>query len=181
MTRKLFIPALITLILFLTLPVFYLSNYSQTITHEQEKIVYELPYPGILPDHPLYIFKTLRDKIWAFSTRDNLKKADIYRLFSDKRAKMAQELTDKGKTDLAITTISKGEKYFLKIPKLLKDSKNQGVAPKQEFLDKLKASNMKHKETIQDLLKRAPEGEQYRITEVLKINESLQKQLENLQ
>ncbi|MFH1827165.1 MAG: DUF5667 domain-containing protein [bacterium] len=180
MTRKLIVPILIAVILFLTLPVFYLVNYSQTIINEEEKAVYELPYPGILPDHPLYFFKVVRDRIWAFSTRDNLKKANVYLLFSDKRAKMAQKLTDKGKMDLAITTMSKGEKYFLKIPKLLKASKTQGVPPKQELLNKVKASNSKHKELIQNLLKTAPEGEQNRITEILKINESAQKELENL-
>lgn len=180
MTRKLITPILIAVIIFLTIPFFYLANYSQTITNETEKAVYELPYPGILPDHPLYFFKVARDRIWAFSTRDNLKKAELYILFSDKRVKMAQKLTDKGKMDLAITTMSKGEKYFLKIPKLLKASKTQGVPPSQELLDRVKASNIKHKELIQDLLKTAPEGEQNRITEILKINENAQKDLVNL-
>ena len=112
MTKKFIVPILIAAILFLTLPIFYLTNYSQTISLDEKETVYELPYPGILPDHPLYFFKVVRDKIWAFSTRDNLKKVDIYILFSDKRAKMAQALSNKGKTDLAISTMSKGEKYF---------------------------------------------------------------------
>lgn len=180
MTKKFIVPILIAVILFLTFPIFYLANYSQTISLDEKETVYELPYPGILPDHPLYFFKVVRDKIWAFSTRDNLKKVDIYILFSDKRAKMAQALSNKGKTDLAISTMSKSEKYFLKIPTLLKDSKEQGVAPSQELLDQAKASNSKHKEIIQELLKKAPEGEQNRITEIMKINETSQKLLEDL-
>ena len=177
MTKKFIVPILIAAILFLTLPIFYLANYSQTISLDEKETVYELPYPGILPDHPLYFFKVVRDRIWAFSTRDNLKKVDVYILFSDKRAKA---LSNKGKIDLAISTMSKSEKYFLKIPSLLKDSKEQGVAPSQELLDEAKASNNKHKEIIQELLKKAPEGEQNRITEIMKINETSQKLLEDL-
>ena len=180
MTRKFLIPVFIVLILFFTVPIFYLTNYSQTISLEDKKTVYELPYPGILPDHPLYIFKAARDGIWAFSTRDNLKKADLYILLSDKRAKMAQSLNRKGKTDLAISTMSKGEKYFLKIPELLKDYKSQGGAIRQEMLDKAKSSNNKHKEIIQELLKNSPEGTQYRIAEILKLNQISQSQLESL-
>ncbi len=180
MTRKFIVPILIAAILFLTLPIFYLANYSQTISLDKKNTVYELPYPGILPDHPLYFFKAVRDRIWVFSTRDNLKKVDVYILFSDKRAKMAQALSNKGKVDLAISTMSKSEKYFLKIPNLLKASKAQGVSPNQELLDEVRASNNIHKGIIQELLRNAPEGEQNRITEILKINETSQKLLEDL-
>jgi len=180
MTRKILIPVFIVLILFFTVPIFYFANYSQTISIDDKKTVYELPYPGILPDHPLYIFKVFRDKILDFSTRDNLKKVDLYILLSDKRAKMAQNLNGKGKTDLAISTMSKGEKYFLKIPYLLKNYKLQGGALNQEILDKVIASNSKHKEIIQELLKNSPEGTQYRIAEILKLNQTSQSQLENL-
>lgn len=173
-------PVFIVLILFFTVPIFYLANYSQTISIEDKKTVYELPYPGILPDHPLYFFKVVRDGIWAFSTRENLKKAEIYILFSDKRAKMAQSLNKKGKIDLAISTMSKGEKYFIKIPKLLKDYKSQGGALKQETIDRVRSSNNKHEEIIQELLKSSPEGTQYRITEILKLNQSSRNQLESL-
>src|SRR3989344_4950228 len=144
MTRKFLIPVFIVLILFFTVPIFYLTNYSQTISLEDKKT------------------------------------ADLYILLSDKRAKMAQSLNRKGKTDLAISTMSKGEKYFLKIPELLKDYKSQGGAIRQEMLDKVKSSNNKHKEIIQELLKNSPEGTQYRIAEILKLNQTSQSQLESL-
>lgn len=81
-----------------------------------EKVVYELPYPGILPDNPLYFVKIVRDRIIEFLTRDNIKKAQLYLLFSDKRAASALVLVQNGKNSLAITTLSKGEKYFDQIP-----------------------------------------------------------------
>jgi hypothetical protein len=58
----------------------------------------------------------------------NVKKANIYLLFSDKRAAMSVALLKKGKNQLAIDTFSKGEKYFLKIPDLLLPLKSRVLA-----------------------------------------------------
>src|SRR3990167_744470 len=101
MLKRITVPIILGTIVLFILPVFYFVNYSQQITLTKEKIQYDLPYPGILPDHPLYVFKTTRDKILEFFTRGNIKKAELYLLFSDKRAKMSQELAKKGKSKLA--------------------------------------------------------------------------------
>ena len=51
-------------------------TYSQTITdNPQPKVLYNLPYPGLTPDNPLYFIKAVRDRIIDISTRDTLKKA----------------------------------------------------------------------------------------------------------
>jgi hypothetical protein len=180
MFKKLITLLLLIFFLLSTIPFFYLINYSQTITLKEEKVVYEMPYPGILPDHPLYSLKILRDRVWDFTTRDLIKKAKLYLLFSDKRIKMGEFLAQKGKNDLAISTTSKAEKYFLKIAPLLIQSKKQGSAAPQELINKIKSSNAKHKESIQNLLKIIPEGEQHRIKEILRINETVKKQLADL-
>src|SRR3989304_6415715 len=86
-------PLFLLLLTLLIIPFFYVYNYSQPVTTTPDnKIVYQLPYPGILPDHPLYTLKAVRDRIQVFLTRDNLKKAEIYLLYSDKRLAMGQEL-----------------------------------------------------------------------------------------
>jgi len=180
MFKKLITLLLLIIFLLSTVPFFYLVNYSQTITLKDERVVYEMPYPGILPDHPLYSFKILRDRILDFTTRDKIKKAKLYLLFSDKRVKMGEALVKKSKNDLAISTTSKAEKYFLKIPELLKESKEQGNGPTQELINKVKSSNIKHKEIIQNFLKEIPEGEQHRIQEIIKINNLIKKQLSDL-
>ena len=41
-------------------------------------VLYELPYPGILPGSPLYILKVIRDKIIETLTQDSLKKSNFY-------------------------------------------------------------------------------------------------------
>lgn len=155
----------------------YLFSYSQSITLSQSKVIYDLPYPGILPDHPLYYFKILRDRILEFATRDYLKKADLYLLYSDKRVAMSLALAKKGKDKQALVTLSKAEKYFLKTPPLLKTSKKQGVNPTADLVNRLKLSNAKHKEIIENFLKELPQGQTEFINQILKLNEEVRKEL----
>lgn len=151
-----------------------------SITTPQEKVIYNLPYPGILPDHPLYFLKIIRDRSTEFLTRDTIKKAQLYLLYSDKRVAMAIALSKKGKSQLAITSFSKGEKYFAKIPELLKTAKSQGSSAPSSFNETLKQSNAKHAELIKELIKTAPEGEQESINQLLELNLSIKKALETL-
>ena len=153
------------------------KNDSQEIKIEAKKIEYVLPYPGILPDHPLYFLKAIRDRSLVFFTRDYIKKAQLYLLFSDKRINMALSLTKKGKWRLIASTISKGEKYALKMIQLLEESKKQGVSPEGEFVLKVKLSNEKHREAIETILKDAAQGERKAIEEVLRLNRQIEENL----
>lgn len=143
---------------------------SQTITITQSGVGYELPYPGILPDHPLYILKAIRDRLTDFLTRDYYKKSQLYLLYADKRLVMSSLLLKKGKTKLALTTLSKAEKYFDKIPSLVVESQKQGAAFPKEFIARLKLANAKHTEVIGDMIKQLPQGEEGAINEILQIN-----------
>ncbi len=142
--------------------------------------MYNLPYPGILPDHPLYPLKAIRDKLTDLTTRDYVKKANIYLLFSDKRAAMSVALLKKGKNQLAIDTFSKGEKYFLKIPDLLVTSKKQGVSASSDFIVTLKLSNAKHRELINEVAGELPQGQNQEMLEILKMNQEIKDKLEKL-
>lgn len=175
MVKKL-IAALLLLLFVLTQPSLKLSQ-AQGLNLQMYEVAYDLPYPGLLPDHPLYFLKAARDRMLDILTFDSLKKAQLYLLYSDKRAYSAKFLAEKGRNDLAITALSKAEKYALKIPPLFKKSKNKS---KKEFLEKVKTSNLKHKEIIENLLKELPQGYQARITEILKINDDLRNMLRGL-
>src|SRR3989344_4901084 len=56
------------------------------------KVNYELVYPGILPDNPLYFIKAGRDRLVAFLINDSLKRAEFNLLTSDKRIYSAKLL-----------------------------------------------------------------------------------------
>ena len=146
----------------------------------QETVVYNLPYPGLLPDHPLYILKAIRDQLIVFGTRDNVKKAQLYLLLSDKRIGMAITLSKKGKEKQAIEVAGKAEKYFFNISQLLIDAKKQGSGSSSEFVQTLKLSNAKHKEILDSFLKNLPQGLNDSINGVIKINEQVKKSIDTL-
>ncbi len=177
MLKKLVLSISLFILLVSISPLFYFQTYSQQIQPTTTKVVYILPYPGILPDNPLYFLKAARDKILDFITRDNLQKAQLYLLLSDKRAAMAILLVKEGKDSLAVSTISKAEKYALKIPQLLQAAKEQGSAASAEFISKVKLSNAKHKEIIDDFYKSFPQGEQQSLQEVIDLNQQVKKAL----
>jgi len=180
MSKKWLTPLFLSLLVIITPLIVYFLESPHQVKASQEKVVYTLPYPGILPDNPLYVFKALRDQIQVFFIRDYQKKAEIYLLYSDKRVNMAIFLLEKGKINLAITTFSKGEKYFLKIPPLLKEAKRQGQQIPSEFIEKLKLANAKHREIADNFLKKIPQGETAAVMEIIKINEKIKADLEKL-
>ena len=51
---------------------------SESLRLDQPEVIYPLPYPGLLTDNPLYPLKEWRDSILIFTTRDNVKKAQLY-------------------------------------------------------------------------------------------------------
>ncbi|MBI2641136.1 hypothetical protein HYW87_00895 [Candidatus Roizmanbacteria bacterium] len=174
--KKRFLAIFLALFL-IVLPGFY-SVRSQSISVNQEKVVYTLPYPGILPDHPLYAVKIIRDRILDVMTRDTMKKAQLYLLLSDKRAAMVPFLIQKGKDKLAVGTLDEGEKYFSQIPRLVETSKKQGVSPTADLVHKLKLANVKHREIVETLLKEVPQGQNQEINRILQVNQQIKKDLQ---
>lgn len=180
MLKRLLLPFLIFLTIFSIPFGFFLLESPAKVIANQEKIIYNLPYPGILPDHPLYFLKAIRDRLVDFLTRDNIKKAELYLLYSNKRVNSAIFLFKKGKNNLAVTTFSKGEKYFLKVPPLLIQAKKQGEEIPAGFIDNLKLANAKHKEIAEDFLKTMPQGMTSSIIELINLNNLIKEQLEKL-
>lgn len=118
---------------------------------------YQLPYPGILPDSPLYLLKAFRDRVIGFLISDPLKKAEFFLLQADKRLNSGLSLFDKrkGKEDLAESTISKGENYFEDAIAQLKEAKRQGMDV-ERVLAKMRQAVVKHKQVLAALGERAP-------------------------
>lgn len=182
--KSLLIAGFFALLLFSTLPAYYFLNTAsgaeEPLTLQNTKVVYDMPYPGLLPDNPLYAFKIFRDRVTEFLTRDNVKKASLYLNYSDKRAVMAVDLADKGKNQLALTTLSKAEKYAEKIPDLLKASKEQGITPPSDLVLNTKLSNQKHLEIIQNLMQAFPQGERETFKDILRLNTEVKSGLQAL-
>lgn len=72
---------------------------------QASSVDYRLPYPGILPNHPLYIFKQLRDKILSLLITNQNRKVEFQQLISDKQVNMSVFLIQKGESELGIKTL----------------------------------------------------------------------------
>ena len=115
------------------------------------KTEYVLPYPGILPDHPLYIFKRIRDRMLDFLIVDPLRKAEFYILQADKRLGMGVALFDKNNDDVARATIAQGEDYFSQAVTVLSSLKNTGKEIPEYLIERLTNASIKHEEVLLEL------------------------------
>lgn len=170
----------ISLTIFLSLPSFYLIAQSQSIELREPSVVYNLPYPGLLPDHPLYVFKKTRDNILVFATRDTMKKAQLYLLLSDKHIAMAVELENKGKDQQAFEQLQEAEALFVQIPPLLETSKEQGVSPTGDFMQTLFLSNAKHQQVITQVIKNITDPQVDDVNALIKLNSSAKTSLNKI-
>lgn len=134
------------------------SSPSATPTPPKEE--YALPYPGLLPNHPLYFLKTTRDKVISFLIADSYKKAEFNLLQADKRLSAALSLMEKekGKEQIVVSTISKGLNYFEEAIAQSQAAQKEGRDIK-DITKKFFASLEKHKEIVGSLKKKA--GDSY--------------------
>lgn len=136
------------------------------------KIDYYLPYPGLLPDSPVYKLKMVRDWVKLTFSFGDLKKSQIELLYADKRIGAAQVLLDGGKTRLAASTASKAEKY-------LESSVNRTVSLIQKGQDvksmllTLSKATAKHIEILQEMIIKTPGEDRIVLETVLKNTNSL--------
>ncbi len=117
---------------------------------------YNLPYPGILPNHPLYTVKVIRDRFLEFFTRDQVAKSELYLLYADKRINMAKMLSDQSEWALAEEMASKSQKYLLKMCDSANRAKGHGSSPELGLLEKGVASGDAHRRMLQEMAKKSP-------------------------
>lgn len=112
---------------------------------------YYLPYPGILPDSPLYKLKAARDRIVLWLTIDREAKAEKRLQLADKRINAAIALVDGGKIDLGVSTATKAEKYLAESVETTYELVREGRDVKSLLLTLAKAS-AKHSLVMEDLI-----------------------------
>ena len=123
-----------------------------SITPAPTPVAYQLPYPGLLPDNPLYFLKALRDSVEGFLISSPLQKADFDLLQADKRVNASYLLLtqENGKEALAATTFSKAENYFEDAISKATEAKKQGMDI-HDVVKRLTVANLKHKEVLGDI------------------------------
>ena len=137
----------------------YLQNLEESNANNEEDIdiKYFFPYPGkILPDNSIYFLKALRDKAWLFLNTNPNKKAEILLLFSDKRLASSRILFEKGKPNIAFSTLTKAEKYLEQAAFQNEKNRENGIDT-SSFDLKLATASLKHWQELRDLMNYAPE------------------------
>lgn len=120
-------------------------------------VQYDLAFPGMLPDNPLYKLKVLRDKFISASILNPLKKIDFYVLQADKGILATAMLIDKNKIDLAQITALKAENNFTLIAPQLYMLPQK---PNKDFFKRLETAGLKHQEVLASIIKRIPKEKQ---------------------
>lgn len=141
------------LLVFLMLPITIqasdASSASALQTTLATPVTYDLPYPGLLPDNPLYVFKVLRDRLVSFFITDAQKQAEFDLLQADKRLVAAEYLMKEPSRNnqLISQTVSKGENYFADAVINITKAQQEGRLV-NDFLDKLSKASIKHQQVL---------------------------------
>lgn len=137
---------------------------------------YELPYPGLLPDHPLYFLKMTRDKIIGFFIADPIKKAEFDVLQSDKRLSAGVYLLNKKSLksqELAVSTFSKGQNYYEDAITKVGLAEKQGINT-TDIKTKIKSSLKNFKEILEKSENKVSDNFKKKVVEEEKIIEEFQ-------
>lgn len=142
-----------------------------------EKVEYYLPYPGILPDSPLYKLKAVRDRVSLLTTFDPIKKAEKELFLADKRINAAQALYEGGKVDLAISVATKAEKYLASSTANTIKLSDEGKDVKSH-LAKLSLASLKHIDLLTGFKEKSNPSQVIVIEKTIMEVDSLHKQID---
>lgn len=177
---KKLIVGFITLFIILFLPIVSLHAQESTETSAASAsptIDYKLPYPGILPDNPLYKLKVLRDKIMIALIRDPNKKAEYYLLLANKQFGMSKQLVDKSNIMLAKDTALKAENQITLMTFVYKGA---SLKPQEIFLNEVKHATLKHQELLKEIIAKVPAEDAVTFSTVLEFSQRNIDELQSL-
>lgn len=118
---------------------------------------YILPYPGILPDHPLYILKKLRDRIMEKLIADPVRKMEFYTLQADKYIQMGVFLAAKNNESLVVPTMTSGEGFMQTAVDKATSLKQEGRDVPPYIVEKFTKALIKHNAVVSDLMSQTTE------------------------
>ncbi|MCR4326787.1 MAG: hypothetical protein NUV52_03980 [Candidatus Roizmanbacteria bacterium] len=129
-----------------------------------------LPFPGMLPNHPLYPLKQARDNFMLLTTRAPLNKAQLYLHLADKNINAANMVTDCG---IATKTAIQSQEYLLNQRQALMAAKEMGLTPEITTIMGNRMSIKEHNMILKDIGKRCKtKEERAELTQATKLHDS---------
>ena len=140
----------------------------QGATGSAKPVQYYLPHYGILPTHPLWIVKAVRDRLWLALTINDLKRANLLLLLGDKRIGMANELFSADNAEEGVPAAYKAEQY-LEAAFNEEEDIAKSWFDTTDLLTRFALSALKHREVLNAISVKAPDDARPHITEALNI------------
>lgn len=139
-----------------------------------EKSKYVLPFPGLLPDHPLYFLKNFRDFLLDKLIVDPIRKSEFYLLQADKKLAMTLAFTEKGNILRAEDVLVKSGKHMEQSIAGLVNLKTQGKVVPGYVIDRITSSLAKHEEVLGEILQKMQGKQIENFTAALRLIKTLQ-------
>jgi len=130
----------------------------------------ELPDPGMTPDSPFYFLEIIAEEIGTFFTFGDLKKAERHAALAEERLAEAQDVIEKGKSELAEKTLERFEnqleKSIARAEKAMAKGKNTEKVI--EVVAKVGQATSKHLEVLAEVYEKVPEQAKSAIENAMK-------------
>jgi hypothetical protein len=125
------------------------SAFDSSSSSRSAVTTYQLPYPGLLPDNPLYILKVVRDRIVRFFISDPLKKGQFDLLQADKSLNSAYYLSFRENINnkMILTAVAESGNSFADSIKDISLAKEQGMDV-NGLLENMLLSAQKHRDVL---------------------------------
>lgn len=146
---------------------------------DNKEVNYYLAYPGILPDHPLYWLKMVRDRVLLWLARDPGVRIERLLLYADKRVGAARALMEGNQPELSVATVTKAEKY---LEQAVGEAAalDAGAEGRYELFERLRMAALKHQEVLARMLVAVPEQWQSGIAGAMETNKTSQQLMTEL-
>lgn len=123
----------------------------------ETKAEYTLPYPGILPDHPLYFLKKLRDQIMERLIADPIRKMEFYMLQADKSINTGVFLAAKQNESLTAEAVLRGKAFVSQAIESASALKAEGKEVPPYLIERFGNALAKYQEVLGQLISTATE------------------------
>lgn len=139
-----------------------------------EKSHYVLPFPGLLPDHPLYFLKNFRDFLLDKLIVDPIRRSEFYLLQADKKLAMTIAFIEMGNISRAQDVLTKSGKHMEQSVAGLVNLKTQGKGVPGYVIDRITSSLVKHEEVLGEILQKMQGKQIENFTSALALIKTLQ-------
>ena len=135
------------------------QNDAVVVATQSGTVDYALAWPGMLPDHPLYKLKVLRDKVVFMLVKNPVKRLEYYLFLADKGMYATKLLVDKGNIPLAKETAYKAEHNYTQLVTEYKWMYWYAKPIPSDLDQKIQIAGLKHQQVLTDIINEVPNQE----------------------